>query len=324
VAVSIRVPYEASKVSDERIDPETLAEFLEGRLSPAERERVLHALAESPDAYADFIEAAAVDRAVAEERASPKLEGQASPARAVIPINTRANRAWRYAVPALIAAGVVAIFFLRRGREADAGGMIVLAQATHVVPAGSGSVASKLGDLWDQPQWSVSRGGDNAATDKARAFRAGARVAELEVAAQAGDSTAVRRIAGFLAAILASAQVGTPTISQLKDLSMPGPAARAEVANQIRSLLGAPVNFDAGVWTETARLAFAADRRDYLSGATGDLTGLILKLQEDSAASSNSSLVSALQAIASAQSTTPSDRVLLRRLVDYAIATGAQ
>ena len=324
MAVSIRVPYEASKVSDERIDPETLAEFLEGRLSPAERERVLHALAESPDAYADFIEAAAVDRAVAEERASPKLEGQASPARAVIPINTRLNRAWRYAVPALIAAGVVAIFFLRRGREADGSGMIVLAQATHVVPAGSGSVASKLGDLWDQPQWSVSRGGDNAATDKARAFRAGARVAELEVAAQAGDSTAVRRVAGFLAAILASAQVGTPTISQLKDLSMPDAAARAEMANQIRSLLDAPVNFDAGVWTETARLAFAADSGDYLSGATGDLTGLILKLQEDSAASSNSSLVSALQAIASAQSTTPSDRVLLRRLVDYAIATGAQ
>ena len=45
-------------MSDERIDPEMLAEFLEGRLAPAERERVLQALAESPEAYADFIEAA--------------------------------------------------------------------------------------------------------------------------------------------------------------------------------------------------------------------------------------------------------------------------
>jgi hypothetical protein len=324
VAVSIRVLHEVSRVSDERIDPETLAEFLEGRLAPAERERVMRTLAESPEAYGDFIEAAAVERALAEETAQLKTEGASAATPAVIPISTKANRMWRYAVPALIAAGIVAVFALRRGGEARQGEMIVLAQATHVLPAGSGSVASKLGDSWDQPQWSVSRGADDASAGRARAFRAGARVAELEIAAQAGDTAAVRRIATSLATLLTAAQVGTPTVSQLRDFSAPSAATRAAVAGQIRDLLGAPANFDAGVWTETARLSLAAGNGGYVDATNAQLTKLILDLGGGASTNPNASLVSALQAIASAQATSPNDALLLRRLVDIAITTGAQ
>ena len=320
MAVSLHAPHEATQVSDERIDPETLAEFLEGRLAPTERERVLHALAESPEAYADFIEAAAVDRAVADEGSPLKLERESVAKPTVVPINRKANRAWTYVVPALIAAGIITVFVLRRGSETGRGEMIVLAQATHVLPAGTGSVASKLGDSWDQPQWSVSRGGDDVSNDRARAFRAGARVAELEVAAQAGDSAAVRRLAGSLTSLLMSAQAATPTISQLRDFSEPGAAARAAVAQQIRDLLGAPVNFDAGLWTETARISLAAGSGEYLGATNANLTRLILKLE----GGSNAALVSALRSIASAQSTSPNDKILLGRLIDYAIATGAQ
>jgi len=311
-------------LSDERIDPETLAEFLEGRLAPAERERVLQALAESPEAYADFIEASAVERALADDGAGSKTEDKPAAPAAVIPIEKKANRAWRYAIPALIAAGIIAAFVLRRGGEARRGEMIVLAQATHVIPAGTGTVASKLGDSWDQPQWSVARGGDDASTGKARAFRAGVRVAELEVASQAGDSAAVRRIAGSIAGLLNSAQVGTPTISQLRDFSNPNAADRAVVARQIRDLLGAPVNFDAGVWTETARLSLAAGNGGYVDATNANLTQLILDLGGGASSNPNASLVSALQAIVSAQSTSPNDTLLLRRLIDIAIATGAQ
>ena len=202
--------------------------------------------------------------------------------------------------------------------------MIVLAQATHILPAGTGSVAAKLGDSWDQPQWSVSRGDDDASSDRVRAFRAGARVAELEVAAQAGDSGAVRRLAGSLTRLLASAQAATPTISQLRDFSEPSATTRSAVAQHIRNLLGAPANFDAGLWAETARMSFASGSGDYIGTSNAALTRLILGLQERAPSGSNASLVSALQAIASAQSTSPSDKVLLARLVDYAIATGAQ
>jgi hypothetical protein len=285
---------------------------------------VLQALADSPDAYADFIEAAAADRAIAEESSPRKTGTESTATPGVIPIGTKTNRAWRYAVPGLIAAGIIAVFFMRTGSEGRRGEMIVLAQSTHVLPAGTGSVASKLGDSWDQPQWSVSRGGDDASSDRARAFRAGARVAELEVAAQAGDSAAVRRVAGSLARLLTSAQAGTPTISQLRDFSEPASSTRAAVARQIRDLLGAPVNFDAGLWTETARMSLVSGNVDYIGATNSALTRLILDLQGSTRTGPNASLVSALQSIASAQSTSPNDKVLLSRLVDYAIATGAQ
>ena len=165
-------------MSEERIDPETLAAFLEGGLAPAERERVVRALAESPDAYADFIEAAAVAREVDADADAP-----VAPA-TVVPINASKSRrtSW-YLGSVLLAAGIAAIVVAKRGPASatDAGTAIMLAQATHVVPVHSGAVATILGESWDQPPWSVARSGESGAGDAARAFRAGARYAEMEV-----------------------------------------------------------------------------------------------------------------------------------------------
>ena len=47
-------------LTNQRIDPETLASFLDGTLPDAERERVLESLAQGGEAYDDFVEARAL------------------------------------------------------------------------------------------------------------------------------------------------------------------------------------------------------------------------------------------------------------------------
>jgi hypothetical protein len=307
-------------VSDERIDPETLAQFLDGRLPPAERERVLQALGDSPDAYGDFLEAAAVTAALEAEKAEGGAEVPAMRAAARPP---HRGRLW-YAIPALLAAGLVAFIVLRRTSDVPRSGVLVLAQATHIVPAGAGPVAARLGDSWSEPQWSVSRGAADALSDRARAFRAGVRVAELEVAGQAGDSASVHRIAGSLIALLSGAQVATPVITQLSEFSQPSAGTRAALAGQIRSVLGAPANFDAGVWTETARLSLLAGDSRYTATSRAALAAVLRQLEVDAPNGPNDRLISALRAIVTAQTDPRVNKDSLKHLVNGALNGGAQ
>ena len=309
-------------VSDERIDPETLAAFLEGGLAPAERERVMRALAESPDAYADFLEAAAVAReldpqssvAAVEIGASAKPKGTP-----VVPIAAKRRGTRWYVAPALIAAGIAAVVVVRLNNDGAGVRSVALAPSIQLVRPGSGSVAATLGDGWDQPRWSVVRGGESGVGDAARAFRAGARYAELEVAAQAGDAAAVARASESLARTAETVDAGAPVAAQLRAFA--GDSARTRVADQLRSLLGAVNEFDAGVWTESARLALLANRLDFFAPQgepISELKRLIATLD------STSPTVAPLRAIAPARTWTAADKDSLSRLVDAAIAAGAR
>jgi hypothetical protein len=256
-------------VSDERIDPETLAAFLDGTASPEEREGVLRTLSRSKEAYASFLEASAIQRELAAETpavapAAPvaaSVEPPRSPAREAA--NARWFRRPRYVTPALLAAGVAAIMVVRGIGGPVGQGAIQLAQATSLTQErGSGALARGLGDAWDQPPWAVVRGSESSLATRSVAVRSGARYAELEAAAQAADSAAVSRSAESLAQLLSSVEGAAPIAASVRDMARPpdfgGRAQRATVAGQLRALLGAEDWFDLGVWTETARLAVAA------------------------------------------------------------------
>jgi hypothetical protein len=309
-------------VSDERIDPETLAAFLEGGLAPAERERVMRALAESPEAYADFTEAAAVARDV-DVTANTPLE----PA-TVVPIQAaKARRTSWYVAPILLAAGIAAVVVVKRGAGvgANTGAAIMLAQATHVVPGPSGAVTTTLGESWDQPPWSVARGGESGAGDAARAFRAGARYAEMEVAVRAADSAATTRLAETLARAAESVDAGGPIAAQLRDVRVTTTAAdRARVAARLRSVLGASATFDAGVWTETARLSLLSNRLDFFGPENLPMTELRRLIMELEKSPSEASLADALRPIASGRNWSEAGKGELAAAIDAAIAAGAK
>ena len=265
-------------MTDERIDAETVAAFLDGRASPREREAVLLALTRSKEAYADFLEAAAVHRELtgasvpAPSLGEPKHESTGAPSG----IAWRSSR-WRF-VPLLAAAGIAAVVVGRLSTGERAPRAIQIVQQTRLTSDSGPGVLAFLGDSWNQPGWSVSRGSDAAASTRARAFRAGARYAGLELASQVADSAAVIEATRSLTQLLDGIEAGAPMASRFREFaSRPdfgGSAPRAEAAAQLRSLTGAEVWFDLGAWTEAARLSVAARQVRFFApdgGASGEL-----------------------------------------------------
>lgn len=251
-------------MSDERINPETLAAFFDGTASLEERDSVMRTLARSKEAYASFLEAAAVYREM-EDPTAADGPGQIGVVRGSGGSGTaRAKPARRWIIgPLLIAAGIVTVLFLTRSNASNDAAAIRLAQDTRLThESGPGSLARSFGSAWDQPRWSVARGSEASLPPGPRAVRAGARYAELEVAAQAADTDAVRLATETIGQLMASVEAGAPVSAMFRELSRApdfgGRARRAVAAAELRSSLGADVWFDIGVWSEMARLAVAA------------------------------------------------------------------
>lgn len=248
-------------VNDDRIDPELLAAFLEGNATPEERDRIMRTLSTSNAAYAELMEAAAVQRELTDAPSPavapppPPLPGERPPA--------QRTRGLRYVIPVLLAAGLAFVAISRwSGFGGGAASMVQLAQSTSLTPStGSGALARTLGDTWSDAPWSGTRGSDAPAVTRARAFRAGARYAELEIAAKAADSTAVLQTVAAMTDVLASTEGGGPFIAMFRAFATSadfgGASQRGDAAKQLREFLGATDWFDLGVWTETARLAIA-------------------------------------------------------------------
>jgi len=319
-------------VSEERIDPETLAAFLEGALPAAERGRVMRIIAESPEAYSQFIEAAAVQRELA-GNASPAVPAETSISRSIgdRPSVTRRRRAW-YVAPFLVAAGITGLVVVRRIGNETTPGSIAFVQDTRLVRPGAGGVATRLGESWDQPAWSVVRGGSTNLGDRARAFRAGVRYAELEVAAQAADSGAMTHLSESLAQTAGTIDAGAPLAAQFRELArsrtVAERAARARAAEQLRALSHASAWFDAGAWIETARLAIAANQLVLLAPSGNGIAELkrIVAVLESSPGQRAESLpvVDALRPLLSGRNWSVEDKDSLSRILAAAMAAGAR
>lgn len=227
-------------MSDDHIDEETLAAFLDGRLAGQDRERVVRVLANSPDRFDEFREAAALARTL--------QQGEATPVRHV----PRWRRTALIAIPVLAAAGIAGILFIPSVGTPDA---ITLAQASSRALAPEPAQLDRdLGPDWYSPGWAVNRGG-SAGNTEGHALRMGARYAQLELAATAADSTSWRLVADVLAVQLGAVDVAGPASAVLRADGWPNTEGRTLLATQLRSLSGAPTAFDLGVWMESARLA---------------------------------------------------------------------
>ena len=245
-------------VSGERVDPERLAAFLDGTASLEERDAVIRALANSPEAYADFLEASAIYRELTGDPGSTAPVEPAAPSVTAGPAMRLARRRW-FLAPLALAAGLAAVMVIRRPTS-DALGPTQLVQATGLTrERGAGGIARVLGNDWDRAPWSVVRGAEVALPSRPLAFRAGVRSTELELAAQVSDSTAVVRAADAIVELLGSVEAGAAVASNVRGLvrrpDFGGPAGRAQTARQTRLLLGEPDWFDLGAWAEAGRLA---------------------------------------------------------------------
>jgi hypothetical protein len=256
-------------LNHERLDEETLAAFLDGTLPAAERASVLNTLANDPEAYAGFLDAASI-AAAANADVAPGVMRVKSP------------RPWRRSMmlagPVLAAAGIAAVIFVARGpRAGDTIDLMLGAQLASA--SGAGTVDASLGGDWDRPGWSVVRGGEASTASAGTAARVGARVAQLEYAASAADSVAWQRVAATLADLVTSIEGGGPAAQQLRVVAIPVARDRTMLARQLRELSGTPSAFDVGAWLETARLAAASGREDYFR-ADGDARAALRRVRE--------------------------------------------
>ena len=247
------------------IDPNLLAAFLENRLLPEERQQVIEQLNASPEDYELFAEAAGLLADLDPGTDSAPAPVPDSPPIAPVPAQRRqwwSPRPWMM-LP--LAAAVAVVLLVRpTPRESGLSDMLALASPAELVGAtGPGAVAGELGPDWAVTGWTVTRGAD-AARNTALEFRIGARLADLELALDRLDVTAIRPVAGELAALLDRVPGGALVAERYATLSRDGSTNTADSARAaLAALLGGSAAVRLGVWSEQARLAALAGNAAY-------------------------------------------------------------
>ncbi len=310
-------------MSAPRLDPETLASYLDGRLTPAERERVLEILAESPADYEAMLATAEVMRQVGRDLVVSLPEPR-----------SRFNRRWLLVASATVLVTIIASMVSRRVYRADAGPPRLLAAALDLAPGmGPGSLARRLGPDWVEPAWPVTRGGSPTLPDRATSFRVGARLVDLEVAIHAEDPAPLGRLDEDLARLAGQVSGGGAVAFRFGALRNaqrdPADPERIRAAAAARSLVGASPWFDVGAWVEAARLALLVDRVEFFAPAgpaAGLLPGVISGLAGAPAEPAKAASAAALRAIETlSHRTDPSPTAAeYRVLVDTVQAEGAR
>ena len=226
-------------MSRERIDHETMAAFLDGKLAGAERERVLQAIAAHPEEYEVFADAA---------RAAAELRGGD-----VLPIESRRRSgSWKVAVPLLVAAGLGAL---------AVGALTFLKPNQNTTPSFL-ALASELGTPddsgWSVPPWSSRRGEAMSLSDRSAAFRIGARLVDLEVSARNTSPEVSRQIALDLAELSSSLLAGSAVAGGFERIAADSTRdadLRAETAAAVVRLLEDSPWLRGGAWLEAGRVA---------------------------------------------------------------------
>jgi hypothetical protein len=238
-------------VTDPTDDAERIAALLDGRLGARERAEVLARLGESDAAFEAFVDAAAVLRESPEESVRPL---------------TRPQR-WRRPALALAAAlilGAIIVPFVRSRSVSSEGGD----PQQFVALLGPGGLPSDL----DATPWSTTRGDAEPLTDAARATRIGARLTDLAVAVNAGDSTAPQ-IAAAIAALLEPIPASSPASLVFRALGNPNASKQERAALVSRGADAAAAltsrrAVSRGEWLEAARIAALRHDDAFFNSAT--------------------------------------------------------
>lgn len=276
-----------------RVDPEVLAALLDGTLPAHERDEVLGRLARSPADYEAFVEAVSVLRELEDESgaapvplAPPPLSlvpPPSPPAREIRPARRRLPGAKLWLPLAAVLAGVMVVPRLL----ADPAPLELLDGRTLVLEPGDGSIES-LGGEWNQPGWSVKRGGGAPYAEQHRDFRIGVRLAELDVALEAGDAQAVQRVEPELFSLFSQVSASGLAVDEYRRASerasRQGPGGeeeRARALANLAALLRHSPWLGLGIWMEQARLAALAKQpRFFTASASGALEKLTDRVAE--------------------------------------------
>ncbi|MEZ4415451.1 MAG: hypothetical protein R3E10_06825 [Gemmatimonadota bacterium] len=240
-----------------RPSDETLAAFLEGRLTALERERVLEWLAASEEAREWMVDASAT---LTEVRT---LVGERSQGTGW----TRWKRTARWLA---VAAGIVLLALpALRGGGTSPGERSLRVLRRAVDNEGTATAPSDSETVALAPLWSVSRGEGrpSAAAAADASFRAGASWSHLELGLQRGDVAYSERSAALLSEALGSGAGAAVLSSRLDALVQRSDGADVDVAERdilfrdLESASAAPW-FALGVWAGAVQITVALGSRD--------------------------------------------------------------
>ena len=307
---------------DRSVDAETLSALLDGTLSAEERERVLEALARSPGEYEQLVESAALLRTLGDEPGELVNTDDAAPPGVASRVRWRAGP-FRLLIPALAAAGIVAVVFVARDARDPDGAAGTVASLVETLEAPPG--AATFGADWSVPAWSATRGGEDQLAAPSRALRLGASWVQLELGLRGADTTAARAAATSIAVLVGPVR-GAPLA-----LRAEAAAARMDTATLdgevMRSLRGSVDSawFDLGAWLETSRLAARAGRTRYFvpdSKAMRALSAVLAAVERSPSASAQdrATALARVRALSSKPASTDADARELGATIERIIA----
>ena len=324
-------------MSNERIDPETLAAFLDGTLSAQERERLLRVAAQGGDAYEELIEAQAL-----------LYDGVAGADAPPIPVSVpsdlpskdrsaRGTRWWSrgavWALGASLAASIAGIVLLQR-RAALRDVSPAAGTVQHVMAlAADKNPDSAFGSGWHQIDWSITRGPSQSVSDGVYAFRLGVRFVDLAVALSSNDTSARRMLGETLGALASSAETGSPVAMRIGAMATADKRPTVEevssVGDDLRSLVVHQAAYDAAVWTESARAGARANQAKFFApGGTPmrELKRIIAELEDlpPPGPAPTAEVLQTLKQVDEQSRTSPADVRSIASMLDSTVARGGR
>jgi hypothetical protein len=195
----------------DEFDPDLVAAFIDGRLSGAERERVVRLLAESEEAFEIYADAV---------RARDDLRQSE-----VVPLPLPAPRPapvrpwWLTAGAPLAAAAALLIAVLPRVQSNLANAAFAMRAESIAQPlTARPQLATALRSALDEPRWSATRGGVSTFVDSTAALRLGARATDLQVALAVEDRERAGRVAAEMVELLGSVNLSDAARAEYGDL----------------------------------------------------------------------------------------------------------
>ena len=248
----------------EYFDPDLVAAFIDGKLSGAERERVVKLLAESEAAFEVYSDAV---------MARSDLQG-AGPAR-VVDGGRRPRRWWIAAVPVAAAAALLIAVLPAAQARRDNALLAMRAESIALPLTGQPRLAGTLGSTLDEGRWSANRGGGSTVVESAAALRLGVRATDLQVALGVGDRERAGRVAGEMVDLLGSVNLSDAARVEYADLRKrivsdrvigQTAAAAATADDRLRDLLDSPW-YGFGKWFAASDMAARAHSAEFFKSA---------------------------------------------------------
>jgi len=250
----------------DEFDPDLVAAFIDGRLSGAERERVVRLLTESEEAFEIYADAVRVRDDLGADAIVP------IPVRPPTPVR---RPRWLTAGAPLAAAAALLIAVLPRVVSNPAAAFEMRADAIAQPLTGQPQLAVALRSGLDEPRWSVTRGGVSTFVDTTAALRLGARATDLQVALAIGDRERASRVAAEMVELLDSVTLSDATRAEYGDLrqrittgdSISSITTAAATADEhLRDFLGSRW-YGVGKWLAAGELAARAHSADFFKSS---------------------------------------------------------